>query len=59
MNDFAFCKGGNCPFKSKCMRHTAIPKKPSRNNVMWWVDPAYDKEVNKCRLFYKIRKELY
>ena len=52
-----FCKGGSCPFKNKCMRYTATPRKPRRNDVMWWVDPAYDKEVNKCRLFVKIRRE--
>lgn len=40
MPDITMCKGGECPLKDTCYRHTAKPYSVGQS----WFEPPYDKD---------------
>lgn len=56
MNDTDPCSGLFCPLKFSCRRYLSIPLQTPKKKLLWWVDPAYDKKTDKCKLYLKQRK---
>ena len=56
MNDTDLCSGLFCPLKFSCRRYLSIPLQTPKKKLLWWVDPAYDKKTDKCKLYLKQRK---